>query len=207
MAAKKKFMETISLGRGVTPKGIASWAFLTTPYTDDSGKSKFRVTMIWHDGDIADLKANLKDWVKQTAKHFGVPTKSVNVSLKTIDDEEAEKINIDSVKSGMRQMEFNTIARGDDAPPIVDTSKDPCKEPWAGDICRVQFNAVGYKTGGNVGVKLYLQGVQVLERNSSGGGKFSTDLFDVEELEFGGDDGDDDLFSDGDNGGDDDLGI
>lgn len=209
--SKKKFMETVKLGRGVTPKGIASWAFLETPQEDDNNREKYRITVIWNDSDLSDFKKQLKEWVTTTASHFKSKPAAVNVSLKTLDEEVVEKMNIDEVQAGMRSMEFNVIAKGEAKPIVVDSTKQPCDQPWAGDICRVQFNAVGYKTGSNVGVKLYLQGVQVVERNNMGGNRYAADLFDEEELKFDDDDSEavNDMFGDADesNGDINDLGL
>lgn len=205
MATKKKFGEFEKLGKGVSPRGITSWAFLENPQEDDKGREQFRITLFMDpDTDEAkEFQNKIKEWRKEGGKKFGKPVGDMQIALKKAEADVIERAGLeDRVKPGWLQMEFNsTRRREDDTMAIVDASKQPCGEPWKGDISRVQFNAVAYRSGGNFGVKLYLSGVQVLERLSSGGGS-GTDLFDEEEIEFdesAGEEGsaDDDLEAEG----------
>lgn len=190
MAKKKKFMESKSLESGVTPKGLASWAFIKNPKTDDDGRTKFRITLIWgKDGEgVADFKKSIQKWMKEAAKHFGVKAAQVKVAISSLDKATIDKAFThdslkDRVSPGDLSMEFSSIRKSEDEIiPVVNAKAQPCdSEPWAGDTCRVQFNAVAYKAGGNVGVKLYLAGVQIVEQVNGGGSVYSADLFDAVE--------------------------
>lgn len=181
MAGKREFHK---LGKCVSPRGVASWAFLNEAQPDDQGREKFRITLFMDPAadETKEFTKKLKGWRAEAAKLFGKKPADMTMAIKEADADTIERSTLTGiVEPGWIQMEFNcTKKNGDATPPIVDGSRNPTDEPWKGDICRVQANAVAYNTGGKRGVKLYLAGVQVLERNSKGGASYGTDLFEEE---------------------------
>lgn len=175
--------EITKLGRAITPKGFAAWAYLTEPAAGlDRDRQKITVFMKKDDPEFQTFLKTVLAARDKFAQEAGVKAENIGLPIKTATEKELEKTSkrISDLALGDPFMEFNTSPREKDGQvipiPVVGTDAKPTnKDVWMGDTVRVQTSLVGWKNAGKFGVKGYLQGVQLLVSTSTGGS--GTDMF------------------------------
>jgi hypothetical protein len=197
--AKRSKSKLVKLGRAVSPKGIAAWAYLTEPaegYGGGDDEHKITVFLKKKADDFAPFLAKLNEARKALAKEKGCKPSDITLPLKQAKEKQAE---LEGVEVGDPYIEFKSKPReknGNIIPiPVVGAdAKKTDTDVWGGDIVRVQCNLSGWEMpspkGMTYGIKAYLSGVQLLKSNRSSGG--GTDLFDADEA-FAAEEGSDDL--------------
>ena len=155
--------------KGITPAGIATWAWLDKPDNSEYGKGKFKCALKLEKGDekndafarkIIDLHKAAK------GKKDTVPVKDGDAMA-----EDNEK------RESMRGFWVLT-AKTNKKPDQVDAKKKPLAQTArSGDLVKLNIAAAEFDTGANKGVTLYLHAVQLLERRALS----AADAFDEED--------------------------
>jgi len=186
MAKRKNTM--VKLGRAVSPKGIAAWAYLNEPaegYAGGAEQQKITVFFDPKDEDFKKFGTVLTKARKKMAEEKGCKPTDIDLPLKQATEKIVEKV--EGIKVGQPFIEFKTKPReknGVVVPvPVVGADAKPTdQEVWGGDLVRVQCNLSGWEMpsprGNSYGIKAYLSGVQLLKSNRSAGN--GTDMFDAE---------------------------
>lgn len=175
--------EVSKLGKAVTPKGIAAWAYLNEPAEGlDRDRQKITLFLTKTDPELKEFLKKLTAARDTFAKECGVKVESIAFPVKLATEKETSKIK--GIDLGTPFIEFNTNPReknGVVVPvPVVGADAKPTDtEVWGGDIVRVQCSIAGWKNAGKYGLKCYLNGVQLLQSNRQGGS--GTDMFNADE--------------------------
>jgi hypothetical protein len=193
----------------VTPKGIASFAHIDTPDTKGQyADNKFKVTLKLKKGEkvneafvkdlrakaVAAAKQQMADWNKKKLEHFD-PVKDGD------EKDEAEKKGT----AGFWLVTF----KGKYKPKTVDSKRKTLPTNvriLGGDVIKVAYGTKPFEKAvqSKGGISLYLNAVQLLEKNNDGNG--AANAFDEEEgYETGDNTGSDEQSTDNtdkDNGGD-----
>ena len=174
MATKTKSMFTFCKQKFRSPKGEARWAYLRKPDTKFN-KECHKITVFFDPKD-PELAAIKKVSLEFQAEYFKEKGKKAPAGLKFLKIDE---------KTGRPFIQFKTGVRRDDEEnvipvPVVDAKKAATKTAvWSGDIVRVAFSLAGWETAQGIGVKPFLNAVQLLE--SKGGPSSGADVFEEED--------------------------
>lgn len=173
-------------GRIRTPKGIAAFAYLKRPDTSFN-KNRFRITVLFDRND-----PEFKTFVKKMQgfnKLHGTETgrKPNPLPIKLADKKRAEQLKCEPKTP---YMEFESRADGNNAPAFIPVfnaagQQDDALSVWGGDVVRVETSIRGWELPTGVGIKGYLNAVQLLKSNhvSQTGATFeSEDEFLQDEL-------------------------
>lgn len=168
----------------VTPKGIGAWAYLDKVAEGiDRDKQKITVFFDPTDPEFINFGKKLIELDAEGAALTGAKAPSVPSCLKRATEKEASKVA--GVTVGQPYMEFSTNPRFDKAGelipiPVAGPDAKPTEDPvWSGDIVRVQTAISNWSQTGKRGLKGYLNGVQLLKSNRTGGNGLS--MFSVDE--------------------------
>lgn len=168
----------------ISPKGKVKWAFTAKP-DDKYGEPKYKVEL-WYDKKDKDMKAFA---VELLAAENAYRKEHDKPAIKTPSALKADK------NTGEPFFRFECKPRVDPTTgvrmplPIVDAHKQRCDNipVFRDDIVRVASTWGGWMSEFGIGVKLYLNSVQLLESNYKPGGYSGVDLFSEEEGFSGGD--------------------
>jgi hypothetical protein len=153
-----------------TPIGVARFPKITKPdTTGDYADNKYKTDVVFSDEDLKTVKANIVEFAK---KNFTADElKKIDLPIKEHKDKETGEVTT--------FVRFKSARK----PIIVDAKRKPIPEGvdiGGGSRIRVGGTLNAYKKGGNKGVNIYLNGVQVIELFSG----FNPNDFD----EYDGDD-------------------
>lgn len=205
MAAKKSAQSKAPTKTGIvwfdtlrSPKGRVGFNYLTDPDTrfDKDGKQRIQIFVDNKDPEVKAMVTKVMEVTNTFLKSIGkAATKEMPSFIKKAGEYEVQRFGEKlGVKEGDFFMEFNTKARYDDdgnaipvelydqqANKIDPTSK---VRVFSGDTVRVSVRLGGYNAGGKVGLKVYLQGVQIVKKLPFEGGRKNP--FEVEgEVDLG----------------------
>lgn len=151
----------------VTPVALVVSSWLDKPYVAEDGKANYSIVLGFKPDDpyLAELERligpNWIEFCKQVKLKEGTPTNL------TKEDEK---------NPGLVLLRFATSAKQENGqfpafPDVYDKLRKKCPAPWKGSKVRVSFTPSGWKTAMGAGVKLYLNGVLVVDgvfgRNAS----------------------------------------
>lgn len=135
-----------------TPIGVARYPKISSPdTTGDYADNKYKTDVVFSDDDLKALKAKIVDFAK---KEFGDEAKKVDLPIKEHKDKETGEVTT--------FVRFKSKRK----PVIVDAKKQPIPagvEVGGGSKVRIGGTLNAYKKGGNKGVNIYLNAVQVIE--------------------------------------------
>ncbi len=176
--ANNQGAEITKIGRLRTPKGIAAFAYLRKPDTS-FGKSRHRITMFFNakDEEFKTFVTTLKKMKEEFSTAKG--RKSNPIPVKKANEKLAETVG---VKVGTPYCEFETkFKEGDKDIAVFDArgKEDNTLDVWGGDIVRAEISMAGWELPTGIGIKGYLNCVQLLKAGPRTGGAGST--FEVEE--------------------------
>lgn len=154
---KKTSPITFSPIKFVTPIATAKWCHLAQPRNDERFNTvNYECTAVLdpNDKEVKAFIAKVNKCAAELCKGIGKPVPDMRW-IRDNDD-------------GTISMSFKRAVRdGRDKPiPVLDTAKQPCKEPWGGDSIRVAFSIGLWKTAMGYGIKPYPIAVQVTERGN-----------------------------------------
>lgn len=151
------------IGKIRTPKGVAAFAYLHKP--DDSfGKERYRINVFFPDKNDPEFKTFVKKLKDAKAEH-GVK----NIPIKLCNEKLSETIDL---PVGTPFIECETQYREDkEAPAIFNArgQRDDSLNVFGGDIVRVEATLCTWELPSGSGLKLYLNAVQLLKSNYTGG--------------------------------------
>jgi len=178
MADKNKKRTFVKL---MTPVGRAAYAWLSKPDAKfNPDKPSYKLTLILDEGPEADaLEKKIIEAGKQAAEKDGVKLKkNFGIPIKRYDDDDEDKRK-DEFKDKVR-FSFKSPKK----PLQVDSKKNPLPASIfvaSGDDVRASISVAAWSSPLGSGLSVYLNGVQLVAKNSTGGG--SSDDFD--EIEDG----------------------
>jgi hypothetical protein len=148
----------------VSPVGTALWASIAKP--DDRYGAKFKTSLII-DPNAKPIKAFMTT-LKGIVKAAGLDPKLVDDLVKTRENKEGEEVTYFSFTTNA----FIDEDTGQYRTPTVYNSKNEVikSNVWGGDEIRVGFKFAHWKSALGQGLKFYLDSVQLLKKNSNGGG-------------------------------------
>lgn len=178
MAQSNQGAQITKIGRLRTPKGIAAFAYLNKPDTS-FGKSRYRINVFFSakDPEFKTFVATLKKMKEEFSTTIG--RKSNPIPVKKANEKLAETVG---VKVGTPYCEFDTKHKEGDAPlPVFDArgKEDKTLDVWGGDIVRVEITMAGWELPTGIGIKGYLNAVQLLKAGDRTGARGAS--FEVEE--------------------------
>lgn len=143
----------------VTPIALVVSSWLDKPYVAEDGKASYNIVLGFKPDDpyLAELEKAIgpgwEEFVKQT---------------KLPDGHRFKIAKEDEKNPGMMLLRFATSAKQENGifppfPDVYDRLRKKCAAPWKGSKVRVSFTPSGWKTGMGNGVKLYLNGVLVVD--------------------------------------------
>lgn len=165
-----------------TPKGRALYSYLTKPDTSTYGKNRYRLTIVFDEQDpaFAEFEATLEGHREVVAENTRRDPRAL--PIKRVDEKTAQKYDL---PLGAPYMEFTSNGLDKDgnvlpAPDVYgpDRQLQPGAKVFGGDTVRASITVKQWELTDGVGVKAYLDTVQLLKSNWTGGG---ANLFDVEE--------------------------
>lgn len=159
-----------------TPKGIARYAYIDRPDTQFTpSKYKIDVCVDPKDPEVKAFIKTVKDFENKQRAAAGLPAaKYPSICTK--------RGQLNKTDDGL--IIIHADRKGDKEPPaLVDAKKNPLTGGvWGGDVVRVAGGLGFWNTGTGAGTKLYLKGVQILEKAEREGGDYDgASAFDVEE--------------------------
>lgn len=182
MAKRQQGAEVSRLkgGRLRTPKGIARYAYVNSPDDSTYGKNRYRLTMVFDkaDPEWKPFVTKLAALMKLHASELGKPAKNGNMPIKLVDEKMSKGKNGSGGTGdpvGAPYMEFESTSERRDGSqvtiPIFNAKgqEEPC-QVYGGDIVRAEVSISGWlMPAGDFGIKGYLNAVQMLKSNWSGG--------------------------------------
>lgn len=157
------------IGKIRTPQGIAAFAYLKKPDTS-FGKSRYRINVFFDNDDteFVQFKAKLEKVRKAFGKKLARKPNPIPVKLT---NEKLSKKTGQPV--GTPYMEFATnFDENQPRPvPVFDASAEVRDDlfVYGGDIVRIEGNVSGWELPSGIGIKIYLNAVQLLKCNWKGG--------------------------------------
>lgn len=185
MATKGIRLHKIAGSRIRTPKGVARYAYITKPDDSTYGKGKFRITVVFDKAD-PEFKAFVKKMNamnKLVAADCGQEMQPLPIKLT---DEKMSKGKNGKGGTGdpvgTPYMQFETNGRDQAGelktiPTFNARAQEEAVLVYGGDVVRVGATIGGWELNGTCGVKGYLNSVQLLQSNWTGGGN----LFEADE--------------------------
>lgn len=214
MADKKPLKMT----KGVTPKGVAAWPHLNKP-DEYKGKKSYKVNLKLTAEDseklialidketekvkaetiekLEDTVANGKTGEAKKKAKDALAKLTVGVPYTAAVDDDGDETG-DYVFKFKANAEFEDRKTGQIKPitiPLFDAKKKPTKVAiWGGSTIKVAYALVPYyvASANSCGVSLRIEGVQVIDLVSSGGGRSAEGFGFGEEDGFESEDSDDD---------------
>lgn len=158
-----------------TPTGIAQFPWITEPDTRFNADGDYKVNLLLSEADAAPVIAKLeKVWADFQGSLTGPKSKKAPSSM-GFDKEYTE----DGDETGNVIFKIKTKAKFTKKDGSVVTRKVDCFDAkgqpftpdnlWGGSKIKVNVTAIGYDAGGNLGVTLKMNAVQVIELNAGGG--------------------------------------
>jgi hypothetical protein len=175
----------------VTPDGIAAYAWLNKP--DDRFKPKFTIDVHFDKTDpkvkkffklLVELNAK---WLRDNGKKF--KKAPMPKCIKVVDEERSAKLGI---PVGTPYIQFSTSAENNEDPIAVFDANGARtnQRVYGGDVVAIDTSIGGWITPQGVGIKGYLNSVQLLKSNWTGGRDSSGSKFGVRD-DYISEDGDD----------------
>lgn len=170
-----------------TPTGIAQFPWITTPDTRFNADGDYKVTLLLSEEAAAPVVAKLeKVWADYQATLTGAKTKKAPSSMGfdkeyTEDGDETGNVLFKiKTKAKFTKKDGSVVSRTVDC---FDSEGQPFTPDnlWGGSKIKVNVSAMGYDAGGNLGVTLKMNAVQVIELNAGNGGNASSYGFGAEE--------------------------
>lgn len=172
---KSQKAEITKIKKMVSPKATAAYAYLSEP-DDAFGKQKYRITAFFLDKKDPAFVAFVKE-VKALAKEHG----GQNLPFKLVDQamiDKAEERGYEQHPLGTPYVQYESYYNEDDPKPVpvfnAKGKEDANLRVFGGDTVKVEGSLVHWELNGATGVKFYLNAVQQLKSNYSGGGAGST---------------------------------
>lgn len=173
-----------------SPKGIARYAYVSRPDDSAYGKDRYRITLVMdkEDPEFVPFAKKIIALAKLHAAEIGKSTKPA-IPIKLVDEKmskgkDGKGGTGDPIGAPYIQFEANSkFERGGvEQEVIIPTFNAAGVEEsvliYGGDICKVQARVAGWLLNGDHGVKCYLNAVQLLQSNWSGG---AGSLFEAED--------------------------
>lgn len=175
--AKRKGATITKLKGGTlrTPKGTARFAYVNRPDDSTYGKDRFRITVVFDkaDPEFATFVKKLKALAELHGSEIGKSGKG-NIPIKLV-DEKMKEYTGDEVGTPYMEFESNSkfVRNGAEVEvtiPIFNAKgQEEDLQIYGGDIVRVEARVAGWLLNGDHGIKGYLNAVQQLKSNWSGG--------------------------------------
>ncbi len=230
MATQGATMTKLTGGKMLTPVGTARYAYIGKPDDSTYGKNRFRLTIVFADKKDPEFVAFAKKIAALDKLHnAGTGRKSSGLPIKLVSEKMAKgKDGKSGTGDVVGSPYIEVVANGKDkttgeANTMTVYNAKGLEENllvYGGDTVRANITVMGWEMPDGVGVKGYLNSVQRLKSNWTGGGAGFSDMSDeygedeevteekADDLEDEGDDdpGFDDTTEGADDDGDDPLG-
>ena len=165
-----------------SPKGVARYAYIGKPDDSTYGKNRYRITVVFDkaDPEYVTFAKKLAALAKLHAAEIGKAPKGAKIPIKLVDEKmskgkDGKSGTGDPVGTPYVAFETNSkyVKNGVEIETTVPTFNAKGQEEvlmiYGGDIVRVEARFSGWLLDGDHGVKGYLNAVQQLKSNWSGG--------------------------------------
>jgi len=147
----------------VTPIATVLSSWLDKPYVAEDGKASYSITLGFRKGSddakyIDDLIAKIQPGWDAFCKEAKIPA-GAEMNLIKDDDKNPEYLVLRFATSAKAGPDGKFPSFAD----VYDRLRKHCPAPWKGSKVRISFTPSGWKTAMGRGVKLYLNGVLVVD--------------------------------------------
>ena len=183
-------MTKLKGGRLVSPVGTARYAYIGKPDSSTYGKGRFRITVVFDKADPEFVSFAKKIAALSKLHEAGTGRKASGLPIKLVNEKMSKGKDGKSGTGdpvGTPYMEFVANGtykdkQGNVCDAVIRTFNAKAQEEnclvYGGDTVRVNCTIMGWEMPDGVGVKGYLNTVQQLKSNWTGGGSGFSDMSD-----------------------------